>query len=108
MVNNPSDPVDLAEWRSRRQENPALPDDVEDQAAQWKNQLGTKERAGALAARHPDLAKRLTEPPFAYTEPSQWDGFIPPRLWREQINDSPLRRVLVEVCAEAWRRENNL
>lgn len=75
--------------------------------------------------RHPDLLKRLTEPPLRFTDPYRWTGWIPPRTCPEQAcgsecgtrqracsathnaryNDSPFRRALVEIAAEAYRRE---
>ncbi len=80
-------------------------------------------RARVLA--HPDLVKRLTEPPLRLTDPARWTGRIPPRLLpdeacgracgrdhrpctnqhRARFNTSPYRRALVEIAAEAYRRE---
>lgn len=75
---------------------------------------------------HPDLVKRLTEPPLNITDPYRWTGWIPPRALPEEacgaacgtehracpytqhrsmLNDSPFRRQLVEIAAEALRRE---
>ncbi|GLZ10266.1 hypothetical protein Acsp04_05010 [Actinomadura sp. NBRC 104425] len=62
-----------------------------------------------------DLADRLTAPPLCYARPEQWNGYVPPSTWgavqsgdksfRELPNDSPRRAALVELCAEALRRE---
>lgn len=60
-------------------------------------------RRGVLG--HPDLAKKLTEPPIGYERPEQWNGFVPPELWREQHNDSARREALVELVTEAARRD---
>lgn len=55
--------------------------------------------------RYPDLAAKLTEPPLSYSKPEHWNGFVPPREYNGQINASPRRKALVELCAEAMRRE---
>lgn len=62
---------------------------------------------------HPDLRARLTEPPLSYQRPEQWTGYVPPKLLPQAddqqhtaaLNTSARRRVLVELCAEALRRE---
>ncbi len=76
---------------------------------------------------HEDLAKRLTEPPLALSDPRRWSGWIPPRTapeeccsscgtastrppcrgWehRSRVADSPVRRQLVLIVAEAMARE---
>ena len=88
-------------------------------------QASAERRARVLA--HPDLARRLTEPPLALHEPARWSGWIPPRLLAAQacpacnaggpawacrghehlapVNDSPFRVQLVEIAAEAMRRD---
>ncbi len=60
-------------------------------------------RARVLA--HPDLAERLCSSPLDYRAPEQWTGFVPPRLWGDQLNTSPQRRALVNLAAEALRRK---
>ena len=78
--------------------------------------------------RHPDLAARLREPPLSFPDPGMWDGFVPPaecqdetpeavhstagvpnakgrRTGPREQNDSPRRLALVDICAEAMRRE---
>lgn len=74
---------------------------------------------------HPDLRKRLTEPPLSMSDPERWSGWIPPRAMPEEtcggcgsggrcttsqhrarINDSAWRAALVEIAAEALRRES--
>ena len=83
----------------------------------------------ARVLRYPDLAKKLTQPPVGYTQPEHWNGWIPPRIidpeGREElaaspagrfnqlghralgqrVNDSPRRGALVDIAAEALRRE---
>jgi hypothetical protein len=66
---------------------------------------------------HRDLADQLTRPPLSYARPEQWNGYVPPRLLRDArpigsrapellaVNDCPRRAVLVELCAEALRRD---
>lgn len=61
--------------------------------------------------KYPDLAQRLTERPLSYQRPEQWNGFVPPRTGPpgglgQQPNDSPVRAALVEICAEAKRRDD--
>lgn len=60
-------------------------------------------RRGVLG--YPDLARKLTEPPIGFERPEQWNGFVPPEQWREQHNDSARREALVELVAEAARRD---
>jgi hypothetical protein len=57
-----------------------------------------------LVLAHPDLAARLTRLPLAYTAPGQWTGFVPPRVWRDQLNTDPRRLALAGICAEALHR----
>lgn len=71
---------------------------------------GARETAAVRCARvlaHPDLAERLTAPPLGYARPNQWTGYVPPRTWgrHNQLNPSPQRRALVEIAAEALRRD---
>lgn len=54
---------------------------------------------------HADLAARLTLPPYRLRSPEMWTGFVPPRIWQGQMNPSPIRRQLIEIAAEAYRRE---
>lgn len=78
---------------------------------------------------HQDLAQRLTQPPLRLSDPSRWSGWIPPRTLAEEactscatgkshpacrgwphharVNDSPIRRQLVEIASEALRRESS-
>jgi hypothetical protein len=90
----------------------------------------SKQESSARQARvlaHPDLARRLTDPPLKLSDPGRWSGWIPPKTlaeeackscdggdprpacrgWphRSRLNDSPVRRQLVEIAAEAMRRE---
>lgn len=80
-----------------------------DWRAVWEP-MRAQARAAAEARRsrvlaHPDLAEALTERPIGYARPEQWNGYVPPALWREELNTSPHRAGLVEICAEALRRE---
>jgi hypothetical protein len=72
---------------------------------------------------HDDLAAELTEPPLRLRDPGLWSGFVPPQLLGEEtcpdcpsgfcrgrehlarINDSPIRKQLVAVASEAYRRD---
>jgi hypothetical protein len=75
---------------------------------------------------HDDLRARLAAPPISLREPDRWTGWIPPKTLpegmccdacgrtrscgysqnhRALVNDSPRRRALVEIAAEALRRE---
>lgn len=84
-------------------------------------QLARRDRVLA----HPDLAKRLTEPPLGFPDPTDWSGWIPPQTVPEGMcgqncgryhrcdgihagrrNDSLRRAALVDIAAEAWRRDN--
>jgi hypothetical protein len=60
----------------------------------------------ALILRHPDIAERLTQQPLNFTTPQHWNGSVPPELWNQVRNDSPRRPVLLEMVAEANRRES--
>lgn len=59
-------------------------------------------RAAVLG--HPDLAIKLTQPPLEYGKPEQWNGYIPPLLFGEQLNNSARRKALVELVTEALIR----
>lgn len=74
--------------------------------ADHQQQLRAENRARRSAVlRHPDLAKRLTEPPMRYATPEIWNGQLPPAIWQGQRNDSPNRAALADIVAEAERRE---
>lgn len=62
-------------------------------------------RRRGLVLRHEDLAARLTQAPFRFSKPEGWNGFIPPAQWGQSINTDPSRRVLLELVAEAERRQ---
>lgn len=78
--------------------------------------------------RYPDLAEQLCEQPLGYKFPEQWNGFVAPADCQDESpeslrspsgfpnpghaltgarrhNDSPRRAALVDICAEAMRRE---
>lgn len=54
-----------------------------------------------LVLRHPDVAKRLTDPPLSYQRPDQWTGYIPGPEWRGQANDSIRRAALIDIVMAA-------
>ena len=62
----------------------------------------------ALILRHPDIATRLTKQPLNFTAPEYWNGSLPPELWNQVRNDSPRRPALLEMVAEAEKRERHL
>jgi hypothetical protein len=84
-----------------------------DPAAHWQLSMapGIKAAAGQARARNahrrtavlarPGTARKLTQPPLSFTDPANWNGYIPPRLWHEQPNNAPQREALLEICAEA-------
>jgi hypothetical protein len=81
----------------------------------------------ARVLRHPDLARRLTEPPLDYRRAEDWSGWIPPAHLEEQAcsachtdpgkrgckrtghqaraNDSKRRAALAAIDHEAQRRD---
>lgn len=59
----------------------------------------------ALVLKYPDLAQKLTEQPINCQRPEQWSGGIPPEMWREMPNDSPIRPAVLAILAEAERRD---
>lgn len=93
------------------------------QAAREEAQRKNRERRARVLA-HPDLARRLTQPPLSYKRPEQWNGYIAPRLLAEdacsscsnysrgrcpghhvaKVNDSPRRAALVAIAREAAER----
>lgn len=64
-------------------------------------------RARVLA--QPDLAKRLTQPPFTYEFPEQWGGYIPPKTIERQgrvvENPSPQRKALIALLNDVLAAE---
>lgn len=92
------------------------------EAAEQSHLSSSERRARVLA--HPDLVERLTERPLALRDPEGWSGWIPPRTLPEdacpdcrthacagrphtaRANRSPYRQQLVDVAAEALRREH--
>lgn len=54
---------------------------------------------------HPDLAKRLTQPPIGMSSTDMWNGWIPPEKWREAHNGSPVRRALVKLMEDVAHAE---
>lgn len=69
-----------------------------------------QQRRGRVLA-HADLADALTTAPIGYARPDQWNGYVPPETDAIPMgggyvrNTSPRRAALVEICAEALRRE---
>lgn len=74
------------------------------ESARVKAREQAAQRRGRVLA-HADLADRLTAPPLGYARPDQWSGYVPPATWQETRNDSARRAALVDICAEALRRE---
>ncbi len=95
-------------------------------------QAEAKSRAATAARRErvlgfPDLAARLTEKPLNYPQPGMWSGYVPPHedayaipeplhanghpnarnkmTEPSGVNDTKRRAALVDICAEAMRRE---
>lgn len=58
-----------------------------------------------LVLSRPDLARRLTQPPLNYTQPEQWNGYLPPEHYNGMVNDSPRRAALVDIIAAAEAAE---
>lgn len=93
----------------------ADPDDssVTPEQRSWRDLFGpamAEARARSAERRirvlaHPDLAARLTHRPLGYDDPHQWSGYVPPRTWHGKLNTAPQRQVLVDICAEALRRD---
>lgn len=62
----------------------------------------------ALILRHDDLAARLTKQPLNYSHPDKWNGSMPPEMFNQVRNDSPIRVALLALVAEAEKRERHL
>lgn len=60
----------------------------------------------ALVLRHPEIAARLTKPPFGYKSPEQWAGGVPPETFNGTRNDSPLRPAVLQLLADAQALES--
>ncbi|KUH38412.1 MULTISPECIES: hypothetical protein [Streptomyces] len=54
----------------------------------------------AAVLRHPDLTERLHD----LLGPGEWNGYLAPEEWGGRTNDSPIRRKLAEIVAEAEAR----
>lgn len=57
--------------------------------------------------RHPEVAIRLTQPPISYARAEQWNGYVPPEMWRERHNDAPQRAALLSIIAAAVALERD-
>jgi hypothetical protein len=55
--------------------------------------------------RHPDIAKRLCDPPLRYSRPEVWNGFVPPETWQGRHNDAPQRAQLLEIITAAVKAD---
>lgn len=54
-----------------------------------------------------DLRDRLKADPVSMADPEAWNGWIPPSTDQHgSFNNSPRRAALVDIAAEAMRREN--
>lgn len=76
----------------------------------WRDAIATSSESSAdrryRVLQHDDLRAQLMDRPFGITDPDRWNGWIPPRLDQHgNLNTSPVRRQLVEIAAEAMRRE---
>jgi hypothetical protein len=61
------------------------------------------ERARVL--RHPDIARRLCEPPLRFSRPEVWNGYLPSDMWQGRHNDSIRRAALVEIITAAVKAD---
>jgi len=80
-----------------------------DLARMWKG-VGAQakaenERRKKLVLAHPDLAERLGKPPINI-RPDAWSGFVAQEIGASGINNSPIRRALAALVAEAERRSD--
>lgn len=107
------------------------PETVRSVMRRWREaKAESKKESKARRARvlaHKDLTDRLKEPPLRLSNPTRWSGWIPPRLLAEEscahcgtssdrrcrnrphrarVNDSPIRRQLVDIATEAMTRES--
>lgn len=57
------------------------------------------ERARVL--RHPEIAKRLCDPPLRYSHPEAWSGYVPPETWQGKTNNHPARAALLGIITAA-------
>lgn len=71
----------------------------------------TRERRKRVLS-YPDLVAELMQPPLSLTDPTKWNGYIPPKTFPsidgnpyDDANDSAVRRQLVDIAAEALQRE---
>lgn len=58
---------------------------------------------GSLRSRvlaHPELAKRLCDPPLSYSRPEVWTGYVPAETWQGHKNTSTRRTQLLGIIAE--------
>lgn len=68
-------------------------------------------RRRALVLRHPDLAEKLTQAPIGHATPEHWTGYVPPEYdppgvgGGQPLNNSPIRRALAALVAEAEARD---
>jgi hypothetical protein len=96
------------------------------QQAVAKSKRESQARRGRVLA-HEDLAQQLKQSPLRLTEATRWSGWTPPRTLAEEacthcerdtprpicrglphrarVNDSPVRRQLVDIATEAMSRE---
>lgn len=55
--------------------------------------------------KHPEIAKRLCDPPYSAPSPEFWTGYIPPAYHQNKPNDSPVRRQLMAICKAVEAKE---
>lgn len=65
----------------------------------------------ACVLKHEDLRERLCQQPLNFARPEQWSGYVAPKTdpaeagGQSRINTASRRAALVEISAEALRRE---
>lgn len=70
----------------------------------WQEKASNIQRRERVL-KYPEIAELLTHPPLSMTHPELWSGYIPPAVWREKRNDSPVRAQLIAICNKVVERE---
>lgn len=98
---------------------PAPPEDIAQNPAEWRKRVSAAAVAGPLlnqqrrelVLRYPDLAAKLTQPPYSLARPDQWTGFIPAGDYEARHGrvpvDAPIRAQLLAILNEAAQRADN-
>lgn len=78
--------------------------------SQWESYAAEEHRKNQArrtrVLAHPDLAQRLCDRPYSLPTPEMWTGYVPPDLWRERHNDSPIRAQIIAVMNAVKARED--